>query len=97
MLAAWVTIYSLGAARTLATRRFLATLLLLYLGWIAWDMLAVSLSVFRFPPNGNLPFRLLGVPLEEHLFFLVHILVVWALILLAESARPILDSAKDQP
>jgi lycopene cyclase domain-containing protein len=56
--------------------------------WVFWDLLAFQLGVFQFPPGGSLPPRILGLPLEEHLFFLVHTITLWALLLVAESAKP---------
>ena len=91
LFAALSVIYALGAARTLLTRRFAIVMAGLYGMWLSWDMLAISLEVFQFPTRGNLPIRLLGIPLEEHLFFLVHALVTWALLLLAEPTRPSTD------
>jgi lycopene cyclase domain-containing protein len=86
--AALLILYSLGAIRTLATKQFLGILAGQYLLWIAWDFLAVELGVFYFPPEGNLPFRFLGLPMEEHLFFPFHSLLSWAVVVLAHSAKP---------
>jgi lycopene cyclase domain-containing protein len=86
--ASLLIIYSLGAIRTLATRRFLAVVVAQYSVWITWDYLAVELGVFYYPHEGNLPLRVLGLPLEEHLFFPFHSLLSWAVVLLVQAAKP---------
>jgi lycopene cyclase domain-containing protein len=84
---ALLVIYSIGALKTLTTRRFLFVLTGQYLLWIAWDYLAVRLGVFSFPPEGNLPIRILGLPAEEHLFFPFHSILTWAVVVLAQAAK----------
>jgi lycopene cyclase domain-containing protein len=91
VVASWLVAYSLGAACTWLTRRFVGVVTCLYVLWLSWDMLAIQLDVFRFPAEGSLPIRVLGIPLEEHLFFVVHAVTIWTLILIAESAKPIED------
>jgi lycopene cyclase domain-containing protein len=81
---AWLALYSLGALRTLATKRFLFLAAALYVFWVGWDLLAASLGVFLFPMKGSLPIRIMGLPLEEHLFFLVHTIAVWSLVVITE-------------
>ena len=79
--------YSTLAARTLVTKRFMAIAVALYCLWVAIDLVAVSSGVFYFPPEGSLPIRVLGLPLEEHLFFPIHTAAVWLLILLGSKSR----------
>lgn len=88
LFGALLVIYSLGGIRTLISRRFMTLLASLSALWISWDYLAVYLDVFRFPREGNLPLRILGLPLEEHLFFFVHVITIWTIVLIAESTKP---------
>jgi lycopene cyclase domain-containing protein len=85
---ALLVLYSLNALTTMATKRFLAILIAQYLFWISWDYLAIRLGVFRFPREGNLPVRIAGLPLEEHLFFPFHSLLTWAVVIMAQAAKP---------
>jgi lycopene cyclase domain-containing protein len=87
-IGALLILYALNALKTMATKRFLAVLIAQYLFWISWDLLSVRLDVFRFPQEGNLPIRIAGLPLEEHLFFPFHSLLTWAIVIMAEAAKP---------
>ena len=40
--------------------------------WCVVDWVAVALKLWRFPPGGTLPFRFMGLPLEEYLVFAIH-------------------------
>jgi lycopene cyclase domain-containing protein len=86
-VASFLVIFALGASASLATKRFGVVLAVQYLVWIAWDYLAVRFDVFRFPREGSMPFRLFGLPMEEHLFFPLHSLVTWSGVILAETAN----------
>ena len=83
----WLIIFSLGATRTLVTKRLLSVVAGLYAVWIIWDLVAVRLGVFYFPESGNLPLRVFNIPLEEHLFFVVHSFCAWALVLIADFSK----------
>ena len=80
-------IFSLGAISTLATKRFLSVVVGLYAIWITWDFIAISFGVFHFPDEGSLPARIFNIPIEEHLFFVVHSYCAWALVLIADFSK----------
>ncbi len=61
-------------------RRFLATAAGLYFFWLALDLAAVRLGLWFFPIEGTLPWRLLGLPLEEHGIFLIHTILCYVLL-----------------
>ena len=86
LLAALLVLFSLGAERTLVTRRFLLLTASLFCGWLLWDFIAAHLGVFVFPVDGNLPLRVGGLPVEEYLFFVFHPLVTWTVVLITEHA-----------
>lgn len=86
LAAALLVLFSLGVERTLVTRRFLLLTASLFCGWLLWDLLAVYLGVFIFPKEGNLPFRVAGLPVEEYLFFFFHPMVTWAVVIITEHA-----------
>lgn len=96
LLCAWLALYSIGAVRTLLTRRFLSVAACLYAFWVGWDFIAVKLGVFQFPATGSLPLRIAGLPVEEHLFFLVHTISVWALVVITETAKHSSESVGHQ-
>jgi lycopene cyclase domain-containing protein len=85
----WIVGYSTGALKTLTTRRFMTLTVSLYSLWIVLDLCAVALGIFRFPPEGNLPLRIVGLPIEEHLFFPLHTMVIWMLLLLSIGSKRI--------
>ena len=87
--------YSTRTLTTFTTWRFLAVNGFLYILWLSLDLLAVSRGVFLFPTDGNLPFRILGLPLEEHLFFPLHTAVVWSFVLLALGTSESTESIED--
>ena len=92
MLVVWAVAYATNSGRTLVTRRYIAISVLLYCLWLVLDLLAVARGVFDFPAQGNLPFRILGLPVEEHLFFPLHTAVIWMLVLLGIERRGTGDS-----
>lgn len=48
--------------------------------WFAVDQVAVALGLWAFPEGGTLPVRILGLPLEEYLLFLLHSLLCLLLV-----------------
>ena len=92
LVAALLVLTSLGITKTLLTKRFMMVLAALYGLWICWDLFAVHLGVFHFPETGSLPFRLVGLPIEEHLFYGFHVIVIWAVVEIAETSKPMLSS-----
>ncbi len=89
LLGVGLVAHSLGIVYTVATRRFITVAAALYVFWVVLDVIAVRMGVFVFPARGNLPIRVLGLPLEEHLFFIVHVVAIWIVVLVADAAKPI--------
>jgi hypothetical protein len=86
-IAVCVIAYVTGALPTFATKRFLLIVAALYSFWVSLDCAARLYSVFSFPPDGNLPLRILGLPLEEHLFFPLHTATIWVFLVLVGGQR----------
>ena len=54
--------------------------------WWTVDIIAVRLGLWSFPIGATLPFRLLGLPIEEFLGLLTHTLVTFLLVRFFEKA-----------
>lgn len=87
LIAILVIAYVTGALTTFATKRFLLIVAALYLFWVSLDCSARFYSVFSFPPDGTVPLRILGLPLEEHLFFPLHTATIWVFLVLVGGQR----------
>lgn len=55
----------------LATRWFVTRAAVLGVFWLAVDQVALGLGLWAFPEGGSLPFRLLGLPVEEYALFVM--------------------------
>ena len=48
--------------------------------WVLVDVIAVRMGLWNFPDGGTLPFRAIGLPVEEFLGLLTHTLVTFVLV-----------------
>jgi hypothetical protein len=58
----------------------------LFILWTLADLAALRLNLWAFPAGGTLPLRLLGLPLEEYLVFLVHSGACFLVVLMVDRA-----------
>ena len=88
VLGVWLLAAGSFSWRLLASKRFLLPAIALYALWTVLDVLAVRFRIWWFPLEGSIPIRLLGLPLEEHVFLILHtILTMMLLSLLLETER----------
>jgi lycopene cyclase domain-containing protein len=73
--------------RELHKRGFFLGTTILFLFWWIIDELAVSFQIWTFPPEGTLPIRILRLPIEEYIIFLIHSGLTFALIALLRTSR----------
>lgn len=59
---------------------FLHGTLILFLLWTVVDQIAIALALWEFPAEGNLPIRILGLPIEEYCIFILHAILTFAII-----------------
>ena len=86
-LGIWIVAYSTSSWHTFKTKRLIFIIAALYCLWVALDLVAVARGVFWFPSEGNLPLRILTLPLEEHLFFPLHTATIWMVLLLLNGTK----------
>ena len=72
--------YEYWRFRRLFSRTFFFPAVSLAVIWFSVDSLALHLALWEFPSEGNLPLRLLGLPLEEYILFFLHTLVCFILV-----------------
>jgi lycopene cyclase domain-containing protein len=48
--------------------------------WLVADLAAVRLGLWSFPPGRTLPMRLIGLPIEEYILFVLHTIICVLLI-----------------
>jgi len=61
--------------KDLISRRFAITAISLALFWFAIDQVAVRMGLWTFPETSTSRFRLLSLPLEEYVLFILHTFV----------------------
>ena len=66
--------------RRLFGRPLRSRVLGLALFWLLVDLIAVQIGLWSFPDGGSLPIRILGLPVEEYLLFVLHSLVCYVLL-----------------
>jgi lycopene cyclase domain-containing protein len=64
----------------LRSRSFLVAAAVLAAVWFVLDQIAVHLGLWTFPENGTVRVRLLALPIEEYLLFLLHTVICFVLI-----------------
>ncbi len=91
VLACTVPMERFPGARVLRRpRRLLATLAMVLVPFLTWDVLATDAEHWSFDPDQTLGARIAGLPLEEIAFFIV---IPLAVIYTLEAVRAILDRA----
>ena len=66
--------------RLVPTRRFMVRASALFILWCVVDYIAVALDLWRFPVGGTLRWRILGLPPEEYLVFMLHTVMTYFLV-----------------
>lgn len=78
-LLATLIVFSVDAIRLqeLVGRRFVGRASLLFVIWLLVDQIAVGLGIWYFPSEGTLSVRLLNLPLEEYICFVLHTVICY--------------------
>lgn len=79
-LGVWLLSYGTFEWRSILCPRFVRLATALYAIWLTLDACAVAAGIWYFPSEGSLPIRLLGLPLEEHLFLVLHTVLTFILL-----------------
>lgn len=79
LLGVFVLTWQHAIWRTIVSRWFMKRVALLFFGWCIVDWVACSyLHLWQFPAGTTLPFRVIGLPLEEYTVFVVHTVLTLA-------------------
>ena len=58
--------------KVIISKSFLKIVTVLYFFWLIADLVGVRMRLWAFPEGNNIGIILLGLPIEEHLLFIIH-------------------------
>lgn len=78
--------YDSRVHRIATSRRFWHCCGVLFIFWFIVDQVAIELALWHYPARGTIPIRILRIPLEEYVLFVIHTILTLILVLLCPEA-----------